>query len=162
MKKIIVNTGRADAQCDIEKVEAKYNAKWVGQLAMKTAGGGWSGDSCGDVYYQETPPVEGYSNYFALIIQNGRLYITSGAPAAEGIINGVIAKDGEIIYSRYRHDMRHSADMSTFIDGGRDYVRGGATGQYINMKIVDGEWYQLEDSDLLDDEDKDEGESKES
>jgi len=156
MKKIIVNTGRADAQFKIEKVEAKYNAKWVGQLAMKTRDGNWTGDSCGDVYYQETPPVEGYSNYFALIIQGGATYITTGASAVEGIINGVIAKDGEIIYSRYRHDYRTSTDGSTFIDGGRDYVRGGATGQYINMKIVDGEFYQLEDSDLLDDEDTDE------
>ena len=156
MKKITVNTGRADAQCIIDKVEAKYNAKWVGQLAMKDKYGNWTGDSCGDVYYQETPPVEGYSHYFALIIQGGTLYITSGASAVEGIIAGVIANDGEIVYSRYRHDMRHSTDGSTFIDGGRDYVRGGATGRYINMKIVDGEWYQLEDSDLLDDEDIDE------
>jgi len=145
MKKIIVNSGRDDAQCIIEKVEAKYNAKWVGQLALKTRDGGWSGDSCGDVYYQATPPVEGYSNYFALIIQNGTLLITSGASAMEGIINGVIADDGEIIYSRYRHDMRYSTDKSTFIDGGRDYVRGGRDGRYISMKIVDGEWYQVED-----------------
>ena len=148
MKKIIVNTGRADAQCIIEKVEAKYNAKWVGQLAMKTRDGQWTGDSCGDVYYQETPPVEGYSNYFALIIQGGTLYITSGASAVEGIIDGVIALDGEVIYSRYRHDYRTSTDGSTFIDGGRDYVRGGMVGNYIKLKIVDGEWYQLEEADM--------------
>ena len=154
MKKIIVNSGRADAQFNIEKVEAKYNAKFVGQLALKTRDGGWSGDSCGDVYYQEVPPVEGYSKYFALIIQGGDAYITSGASAVEGIIAGVIADDGEIVYSRYRHDMRYSTDKSTFIDGGRDYVRGGATGRYINMKIVDGEWYQLEDEDMGFDEDE--------
>lgn len=154
MKKIIVDSGRRDAQCDIAKVEAKYNAKWVGQLAMKDRYGNWTGDSCGDVYYQEVPPVEGYSNYFALIIQHGSLYITSGASAVEGIINGVIGDDGSCIYSRYRHDMRYSDDQSVWIDGGRDYVRSGCHGQFVHLKIIDGEWYQLEDADLLDDKDQ--------
>lgn len=148
MKKITVNSGRSDAQFNIEKVEAKYNAKFVGQFALKTKDGGWSGDSCGDVYYQEKVPVEGYSNYFALIIQMGSTYITSGASGVSGIINGVIADDGEIIYSRYRHDYRTSTDGSTFIDGGRDYVRGGTHGRYIQMKVIDGEFYQLEDHEL--------------
>jgi hypothetical protein len=149
MKKIIVNNGRADAKFNIEKVEEKYKAKFVGQLCLRTAGGGWHGDDCGDVYYQETPPVEGYSNYFALIYQNGGTYITSGASAVEGIIDGVIALDGEVIYSRYRHDYRTSTDGSTFIDGGRDYVRGGMVGKYISLKIIDGEWYQLEEAEVL-------------
>lgn len=148
MKKITVNNGRADAKFNIEKVEEKYKAKFVGQLCLRTAGGGWHGDDCGDVYYQETPPVEGYSNYFALIYHNGGTYITSGASAVEGIIDGVIALDGEVIYSRYRHDYRTSTDGSTFIDGGRDYVRGGMVGNYIKLKIVDGEWYQLEEADM--------------
>lgn len=154
MKKINVNTGRKDAQCIIEKIEEKYNAKWVGQLALKTRDGAWSSDNCGDVYYQETPPVEGYSKYFALIIQHGALYITSGASAVEGTITGVIADDGVCIYSRYRHDMRYSDDQSVWIDGGRDYVRSGLHGQFVQLKIVDGEWYQLEDIDLLDNEDQ--------
>jgi len=154
MKKIIVNTGRSESKFNIEKVEEKYKAKFVGQLCLRVRDGGWHGDDCGDVYYQEVPPVEGYSKYFALIIQHGTTYITSGASAVEGIINGVIANDGEIIYSRYRHDYRTSTDGSTFIDGGRDYVRGGATGRYINMKIVDGEFYQLEDEDMGFDEDE--------
>ena len=148
MKKIVVNTGRDDAKFNIEKIEAKYNAKWVGQLCLRVRGGGWHGDDCGDVYYQETPPVEGYSNYFALIMQFGNAYITSGASGVEGVITGIIADDGEVIYSRYRHDYRTSTDGSVFIDGGRDYVHCAAGGKTISLKIRDGEWYQLEDGDM--------------
>lgn len=149
MKKINVNTGRKDALSIIEKVEEKYNAKWVGQLALKDRNGQWTGDSCGDVYYQETPPVVGYSHYFALVIQDGTLYITSGAEAVEGTINAVEADDGTILYSRYRHDYRVSEDGSVFIDGGRDYVRGGMHGRYFQMKIIDGEFYEIESGDTV-------------
>lgn len=142
-----VNTGRSECNFDISKVEEKYNAKFVGRLCLKTHSGNWQEDSCADIYWQATPPVEGYSNYFGLIIQCGSAYIISGASAVEGILNGVIADDGEIIYSRYRHDMRYSSDRSVWIDGGRDYVRGGMHGKYIIMKIVDGEFFEVEPTD---------------
>lgn len=144
-----VNTGREDTNFKIDVVEKKYNAKWVGQLATKSPVSGWSGDDCPDIFYQATPPVEGYSNYFGLITRQGTAYITSGSTAVEGVIAGVVADDGEIIYSRYRHDYRTSTDGSVFIDGGRDYTKGSMHGKYISMKIVDGEWYQLEEDDLL-------------
>jgi hypothetical protein len=148
MKKLTtVNNGRADAKFSIEAVEKKYNAKFVGQFCLRTRGGGWHGDDCADVYYQETPPVAGYSNYFGLIVQNGTTYITSGASGVEGIINCVQADDGEIIYSRFRHDYRVSTDKSVFIDGGRDYVHGGLHGKYFAMKVVDGEFYEAEPED---------------
>jgi hypothetical protein len=147
MKKITVNVGRADAQFDIEKVEAKYKAKFVGQLCLKTRDGGWA-NSPADVYYQETVPVEGYSKYFALIYQHGSPYITSGASAVAPLISAVVADDGEVIYSRYRHDYRTSADGSVTIDGGRDYTKGSMHGKYISLKIVDGEFYELENGDL--------------
>lgn len=134
---MIINTGREDAICQIDKIEKKYNAKWVGQLPLRTKSGGWSEDSCGDVYYQETPPIEGYSNYFALIMQLGSLYITSGASAVEGIINAVEANDGEVIYSRYRHDMRYSKDKSVFIDGGRDYIRSSLGAKPIQLVVFE-------------------------
>ena len=118
-----VNTGRAEALTKIDVVEKKYNAKWVGQFCLKTKDGAWQGDTCADVYFQEVPPEQGYSQYFGLLNQGGKLYITSAESAVEGIINCVVAMDGEIIYSRFRHDMRCSADGSVFIDGGREYIR---------------------------------------
>lgn len=149
MKKVTVNSGRDQALCDIDKVEEKYKAKFVGQLALKTQSGGWSSDTCGDVYYQVTPPHDGWSNYFALIVRGKAIYITSGASAVDGLLTAVIADDGEIVYSRYRHDFRRSTDNSVFIDGGRDYVKGSITGQYVNLKIIDGEFYQLEPMDEI-------------
>ena len=142
-----VNNGHEDCVVKIHEVEAKYNAKYVGQMALRTKGGGWSEDVPGEVFYQKDPP-NGYSNYMALIIQRGELYITSGQSAVEGLINGVVADDGEIIYSRARHDMRYSQDKSVWIDGGRDYMRSGMHGRFILLKVVDGEWFELEGEEI--------------
>ena len=147
MKKVTVNSGRDQAQFSIEKVEAKYNAKFVGQFCLKTVGGGWS-ESPADIYYVENPDRSlGHSNYFGLIVQRGGVYITRGDSAVEPLISAAVADDGEIIYSKYRHDYNVSKDKSVFIDGGRDYTRGGV-GKYITLKVIDGEFYQLEDEDL--------------
>ncbi len=148
MKKITVNNGRNDVVFNIPTIEEKYKAKFVGQLALKI-GGMWSADDPAEVYYQETPPVEGYSKYFALMMRNGAGYIMDGSSAVEGVINGVEANDGEIIYSRARHDYRTSADGSASIDGGRDYMKRAGGGRTICMKIVDGEWYELEEEDFI-------------
>lgn len=140
----LVNTGHEDACFKIGVVEKKYNAKYVGQLCLKTKDGMWVNNAA-DIFWQPNPPVEGYSNYFALIIQGGVPYITSGASAVEGIITGVVARDGEIIYSRYRHDYRLSQDQTAWIDGGRDYSRYEAGSTCVSLKIVDGRFFQLED-----------------
>lgn len=136
-----VNTCRDDCPFKIEQVEAHYKAKFVGMLPGKTRDGSWALDPLA-VFYQETPPVKGYSNYMGLLIRDGKTYITSGASAVEGIIVGAVAANGEIIYSNCRWDMRHSKDGSVWIDGGRDYVRTGGA-KLINMVIIDGEFHEL-------------------
>lgn len=107
---------------DVEQVERKYNATFVGDFCVKGRNGDYVTTTAA-VFWQETPPDPSYSNYFALIIQLGDLYITSGASAVEKPIDAVVAKDGEIVYSRHRHDYRTSGDGSVTVDGGRDYVR---------------------------------------
>jgi hypothetical protein len=146
MKKVIVNSGRDDAQFDIAKVEAKYNAHFVGQFCLKTRDGSWA-NSPADVYWQAQPPVEGYSNYFALLYQGSSVYITSGASAVSEPISAVEA-DGEIIYSRYRHDCRYTKDKTAMIDGGRDYTRGNMAGRWLTLKVIDGYFYELEEAEL--------------
>lgn len=136
-----INTGRDCAICNIATVEEKYKASWVGQMPIRLKNGDWS-ESPADVYWQETPPVEGYSKYFAIIHRDGVLYITSGASAVEGVFYAVVADDGEVIYSRCRHDYRESTDGSVTIDGGRDYCRTSIT-KVIQLKIVDGEWVKV-------------------
>lgn len=136
-----INTGRHWSICNIATVEEKYKANWVGQMPLRTKDGQWS-DSPADVYWQETPPVKGYSNYFAIIHRDGVLYITSGASAVEGTFYAVVADDGEVLYSRCRHDYRESSDGSVTIDGGRDYCRTSVT-KAIELKIVDGQWVKV-------------------
>ena len=146
MKKVNVNNGRDDAQFKIDVIEAKYNAHFVGQFCLKTTAGYWA-NSPADVYWQATPPVEGYSNYFALICQGASVYITSGASAVEAPISAV-ESDGEIIYSRYRHDFRTTKDGNAIIDGGRDYTKRAGAGRDLMLKVVDGYFYELEAADM--------------
>lgn len=113
---------KTELPIDVSIVEEKYNAKYVGDFCIKDQNGNYSLDDFA-IFWQETPPIEGYSNYFAVFIRNGRPYITDGSTAVEKPITAVIANDGEIVYSRNRWDCRHSKDGSVFIDGGRDYVR---------------------------------------
>ena len=155
MKKVTVNSGRNDAQFSIEKVEAKYpGAKFVGQFCLKTVDGSWS-ESPADIYYQPNPnKALGHTHYFGLICYRSGVYITRGDSAVDPLITAAVADDGEIIYSKYRHDYNVSKDNSVWIDGGRDYTRSGG-GKYITLKVVDGEFYQLEQEDL-DKLDKDE------
>lgn len=145
MKLLEVNSGRKDCQFNIANVENKYNAKYVGQFCLRDKYGNWVNDIA-EVFWQPTPPVEGYSNYFALFIRDGATFITSGASAVEGTLYAVQADDGEIIYSRYRHDYRVSQDKSVWIDGGRDYTRHGSHGKLIELKIVDGDFYEIENT----------------
>ena len=146
MKKVIVNSGRDEAQFKIDVIEEKYNAHFVGQFCLKTKDGSWA-NSPADVYWQEKPPVEGYSNYFALLYQGDTVYITSGASAVEQPISAVEA-DGEIIYSRYRWDCRHTKNQTAMIDGGRDYVKRSGAGRDLLLKVIDGEFYELEAGDF--------------
>jgi len=142
-----VNNGHKDCIVKIQEVEARYDAKYVGQMALRTVGGGWSEDIPGEIFYQKYPPG-GYSNYFALIVRLGTLYITDGSSAVEGVINAVVADDGEIIYSRARHDMRYSQDKSVWIDGGRNYTRSGFHGRFILLKVIDGQWFELDEDEV--------------
>lgn len=139
-----VNNGRKSSIVNIEKAEEKYNARYVGQLCIRDEKYGWQSDDCAEIFWQSVPPIEGYSHYFAIIKRNGVLYITNGSSAVEGIISAVEAKNGEIIYSRYRHDMRYSTDNTVWIDGGRDYIRSGTTGRFLSLKIIAGEWFEID------------------
>lgn len=130
---------------DIDKVEKIKNAKFVCEVAVRLKGDSWSEDPLA-IFWQEKPPVEGYSNYFGLFQQvtlgedgpkYGALYITSGQGAVDDILTGIIADNGDVVYSAYRHDYRTSPDGSVWIDGGRDYVRHGShVNGFVQIRIV--------------------------
>lgn len=132
-----INMGEPYWAFDHAKVEDLHNARYVGDFCLRTKNGGWS-EVPAAVFWQETPPQPGYSNYFALYRDDyeGRLLITSGASVAEGVWDAVIAASGEIVFSRWRHDCRTSADGTAMADGGRDYFRG--YGRRVTLRLDDG------------------------
>lgn len=130
-----INMGPAPDWLNIKKVEAHYEqqtggaVKFIGNLTCKTARG-WT-ERPRAVFWQEKPPRPEYSNYFGLVVdEHNTLYISDGSSVAEGTWNGMMDRTtGEVIFSRYRHDMRGfdspEADKEAFVDGGRDYGRYG-------------------------------------
>lgn len=121
---------------NIDKVEELKNAKFVCEVAVRLKNGGWS-ESPVAIFWQETPPDPTYSNYFGLLMQGDTLYITSGQSAVEDGLTAIVASNGDLVYSAYRHDFRYSPDQSVWIDGGRDYVRhGGAPDGFVILKFV--------------------------
>lgn len=109
----------------IEKIEKLRDATYVMEGPVRDKNGNWSEPSVA-VFYQKEAHPRG-SNYFGLYYKpfSGELMITDALSAVQGEIDAVMAANGDIIYSRYRHDMRYSPDGSVFIDGGRDYCRMG-------------------------------------
>jgi hypothetical protein len=50
-------------------------------------------------------------------------------------MTGIVADNGEVIYSRYRHDFVYSTDRSVFVDGGRDYVKSSMHGRRVTIAL---------------------------
>lgn len=109
----------------IKKIEETYGGKYVGYFCILQPSGNWSQMPI-DVFYQPNPDLsKGHSHYFGVFMQNGKVCITNAISVTEQNILGIVAQDGEVVVSRYRHDFRRSRDGSVFIDGGRDYTRYG-------------------------------------
>jgi hypothetical protein len=127
----------------IARIENNYHVKYVGVFCLGD-GKQWRNDPI-DIFYQPNPNVElGHSNYMGYFISNGHGYLTNGAGAVVGVtFDAAVAKDGEIIYSSYRHDCQVSADGTAWIDGGRDYTRRGecAMTQFI---VVEDKFFEVD------------------
>jgi hypothetical protein len=121
----------------IRKVEEQYNARYVFESCIKDRLGNWTMMTAA-IFYTEIAHPKG-SNYFALYHDDGGFMITDGISATQDIINAVRAHNGDIIYSRHRHDYRISPDKTVWIDGGRDYLRSGLFEKtnHVNLKVVD-------------------------
>ena len=71
--------------------------------------------------------------------------ITNALSAVETDIDGIVAKNGDVIYSKYRHDFRYSPDGSVMIDGGRDYTKNNGGGEIVTLRIVKDKLVLVED-----------------
>ena len=119
--------------CDyiVKDIEKRRNAKFVGEFASNK-----HSTETAMLFYQETPPVEGYSKYF-VVYQNsvtGMYMVASGETMSKAIRTGVLTDKGDFIYSRNRHDyILHGTDM---VDGGDSYLRCNEGATLIDFKIV--------------------------
>lgn len=139
---------------NIAIIEEKKTALFVCDTCLKGVEGGWINQSVA-VFWNKDPAniPEGGSAYFGMFHRwepptfdsdSGTLMITNAISAAENVITGIVAENGDVIYSRYRWDYRGSPDGSVWIDGGRDYVRYGfyravkQGGQLVELNIKEG------------------------
>lgn len=134
-----VKFDKSEIVADIPAVEKQYNATFVGDFCIKDQRGNYI-DRTVAIFWQTTPPVEGYSNYFGLFVRDGQGYITSGATAFDKPIDAIVTPTGEVVYSRYRHDFRKAETADFYVDGGRDYMRivGSTKGSRRAQLIVNG------------------------
>lgn len=127
---------------NIEKVEEKYNAKYIGDFALKLKNGGWSEEPAAVFYVEEPDISKGHSHYFGLVFQHNPyqpndydMFITKGDSAFENGLTGVVADNGEVIVSCFTHDFKYSEDGSVFTDGGMQYLRTNSLNT-VKLKIV--------------------------
>lgn len=126
----------------IQKIEELKNAKYVCETCVRTRypDGPWADQPVAIFMGKEAHPVSG-SKYFGIYVNmTEQVMIVNAQSAVDEPITGVIADNGDIIYSRYRHDFRKSEDGSVFIDGGRDYVKSGLypSNRFVTLIIEDG------------------------
>lgn len=122
---------------DIKNFEEKYKVKFVCESSIKS-NNGWR-DASSLIFYNEIPHPKG-SNYMAFSYDyiKDEYVISDGISVADIEIYGVVADNGDVIYSRFRHDYRFTKDNSAWIDGGRDYTRSCA-GRSVTLMIIDGQ-----------------------
>jgi hypothetical protein len=119
----ILNESTIFGEKQITIIEEKYNAKYVFETCLRARDGGWANFPAAVFYQEEAYP--GGSNYFALYLgEDGQMYITDAGPSIIDEEFTGLESEGEVVYSRYRHDYRASKN-GAFVDGGRDYFRYG-------------------------------------
>ena len=113
---------------NIVKIEKEYDALFVCDTCLKKTGGGWVNHAVA-VFWNKDPAniPEGGSAYFGLFhryvppdFRQGPLIITNAISAIETDIIGMVAHNGDVIYSRYRNDYRGSPEGAVGVGGGRE------------------------------------------
>lgn len=111
---------------NISKVEEKYKVKYIGDFSiLEDKESDDYTDYPVSVFYQENPK-QGHSNYMGIYINvlTDVMYLCNAKTAFIEPFVGIVANNGEIVISTYRHDYNTSSDSSVFIDGGRSgYLR---------------------------------------
>lgn len=120
----------------VSKIEELYAAKFVFESCVKGKHG-WVNMPVAIFYQSEDDRVpDGGPTYFAMYpgAEPGSLIISNGISATEPF-EAVIANDGEVVWSRHRHDYRYSNDGSVWVDGGRDYLRYSGKCEAVEVRV---------------------------
>lgn len=130
----------------IASIEENHSAKYVCETCVKNSRGNWPTRAVA-IFYQPDPDKvpEGGSQWFGIFMLHDplddtvppRAMICNAISAVEQDITGIVAENGDIIYSRHRHDYRWSEDKTVMIDGGRDYDRHNLGGPLVTMRIME-------------------------
>lgn len=131
----LINESKLFSKENIERIEQVRNAKYVCDTEHK--------DKHVAIFYGDTAHPDSGSRYFALYYAD-TIMITNGSFIEDQEIAGVIADNGDVIYSRFRHDYNTSPDGSVFVDGGRAYTRTN-TQKQVTLLVRDGVLRILED-----------------
>lgn len=141
-----INKGEVTTGINIEVAERGYNAIYVADLCVKLPSGYWTEDPI-SIFWVEKPAKPEYSNYLGLYIRAGSAMIADGITAVQDVVfRGAKGLNGEIVFSRFRHDHRLTTDETAMADGGRDYFRG--RGQPVFLKVVGPEFFIASEDDL--------------
>ena len=119
----------------IKLIEETRHAKYVYETCPKTKDGDYANIPMA-VFYTEKKHPEG-SHFFGVFIDPvTRRTMVCDASKHMGPLEGIALPNGDVIYSRYRHDFREHDRV--FVDGGRDYLRyGGAGINEVHVVIID-------------------------
>ncbi len=145
----ILNKSEIFTQENISKIESMRSVKYVCETCLRGGDGGWINQAAA-IFWDKNPKniPEGGSAWFGLFYNFENILMITNAISAIGIpMDGVIANNEDIIYSRFRHDYRISPDGTVMIDGGRDYFRSGPTRKgTVILTIVGGDLIVKEDN----------------
>lgn len=124
---------------NVNLAEQFYKSKYLGDFCTKNTEGGWN-ELPVALFYNKNPDIsKGHTHYFGLFAQDRSVLITDGSSVADEPIIGIVADNGEVVFSRYRHDHVTSTDESVWIDGGRDYIRTNKIDRLVSIQLIDGE-----------------------
>ena len=128
---------------NIDKIEQKFNVKYIGDFCIKTKQSNW-GNFPVSIFYQEKPKIElGHTHYLGVYYNSliSKAVLVNGESAFSKNIVGVIADNGQIVISSYRHGFITSDDESVSIDGGRDYtIITPPNRKTVHLKMINGKF----------------------
>ena len=132
----------------LAKIEKYYQAKYVCETCIGDSKGNWINQPIAIFYQADKAKVpKGGSQWFGIyysvdfieeLMPPNTLSIMNAISATEHDISGIMAENGDVIYSHYRHDYRTSPDGTVWIDGGRDYIRYNPVHheKLVNLRII--------------------------